>query len=302
MREEKAARPPGDPGLVRDVDLEVVPAPADQVIANVRRAVVGRLPLGDLARALHAAQRHAQLRLAAGLRKFFHGLPVPIAALEVHGAIHGGGIALQHLLDQADALEVQRPVQRRAEAEAGDRVADRHLPHGQGLVFSADGILGRHALRGEARLDLRTHGRHEGSVFTHALKQPDHEGRLQLLGQRASGARSHDLIQVAVSLQARGAPFQRLLCEAAQVLDERQLEHAGPGPQFADGEWRHGLVGGSRIARAGPDPAGHRYGGSAPAPWHRSAPFLPSRGVPASAARGSTAAGGRAARPGSRTR
>ena len=82
----------------------------------MRGAVVGRLPLGGLPRALHAAQRHAELGLAAGLRQFLHRLPVAVAALEIHAAVHAGGIALQHLLDQADVLEVQRPVQRRRRA------------------------------------------------------------------------------------------------------------------------------------------------------------------------------------------
>ena len=53
-----------------------------------------------------------------------------------------GGIALQDLLDQADLLEEERPVEGRAEPQAGDGVADRDLAHRLGLVLGANRILG----------------------------------------------------------------------------------------------------------------------------------------------------------------
>ena len=87
-------------------------------------------------------------------------------------------------------------------------------------------------------------GRHEGSVLAHPLEQAHDVGGVECWGSGPAVPGPHDLVEVAVGLQPRGAPLQRFLGQAAQVLDERELEHAGPGPQFADGEWRDGLVGG----------------------------------------------------------
>ena len=103
--------PAAEGRLVGDVGLEVAPALPDQMVAHVGGAVVGRLPLGRLPRALDAAQGHAQLGLAAGLGQFLHHLPVPVAALEIHAAVHRRRVALQNLLDQADLLEVEGPVE-----------------------------------------------------------------------------------------------------------------------------------------------------------------------------------------------
>ena len=111
VREEEAMDPAAEGRLVGDVRLEVPPSPADEMVADVGGAIVGRLPLGHLPRALDAPQRHAQLGLAARLGQFLHHLPVPVAALEVHAAVHRGRIALQYLLDQAHLLEVERPVE-----------------------------------------------------------------------------------------------------------------------------------------------------------------------------------------------
>ena len=75
---------------------------ADQVIADVRRDVRSRA--SGLARALDHFQRDANLRLAGGLRDLFNRLAHAIAAEEIHLRIHAGGIAPQHVVDQADRL------------------------------------------------------------------------------------------------------------------------------------------------------------------------------------------------------
>ena len=50
-----------------------------------------------------------------------------IAAQKVHARVGARRIALQHLFDQADRLDVLLPVERRAQAQARDRVGDRDL-------------------------------------------------------------------------------------------------------------------------------------------------------------------------------
>ena len=54
--------------------------------------------------------------------------------------------------------------------------------------------------------------------------------------------RGVDLRDVAVGRAPRGARLERLLGQPAQVLDQRQPEHARPRPQLADGERRDRLV------------------------------------------------------------
>ena len=89
----------------------------------------------DLPRALDALEREQQLRLAGRPRQLLHGVAVAVAAAEVHPAVHARRIALQHLLDEADALEELAPVERADEAQAGDEVGDGGLLRGLVLAF-----------------------------------------------------------------------------------------------------------------------------------------------------------------------
>ena len=59
----------------------------------------------DLPRALDGLERDAELRLAGRVGQFLDRVAVAIAAAEVHAAVDADRIALQDLLDQADALE-----------------------------------------------------------------------------------------------------------------------------------------------------------------------------------------------------
>src|SRR5262245_3789026 len=77
--------------------------------------------------ALDAAQRHPELGLAARLGQFLDRLAVPVTTQEIHATVHPRGVALQHLLHQADRLEVLRPVEGGAEPKTGDGVRHRDL-------------------------------------------------------------------------------------------------------------------------------------------------------------------------------
>ncbi len=95
-----------------------------------------------LARALDHFQRDANLRLARGLRDLFNRLAHAIAAEEIHLRIHARGIAPQDVVDQADRFDVLAPVNRRAEAQAGDGVGHRRLARRLLLMLEADDVLG----------------------------------------------------------------------------------------------------------------------------------------------------------------
>ena len=138
MFEDEPYRPLRQPRPVGDILLERRPSPIDQVIADVRGAVRGGAARRRLAAALDRPQRHPDLRITVGFGELFHRLTLPVAAQEVHPAVGAGGIALQHLLDQADRLDVLPPVDRRAEAQAGDRIGHRYLVGRLVLVLAAD--------------------------------------------------------------------------------------------------------------------------------------------------------------------
>ncbi len=114
-------------------------------------------------------------------------------------------------------------------------------------MLRPDRILRRHALGGEAFLDGRTHGRDQGPILAHLLQEPHDVGRLQDLGQGRQGrciSGSADLGQIAVGPETRVPAQERFVRQPPQVLDEGELDHAGPSPQLADGERSHSLVGG----------------------------------------------------------
>ena len=224
------------------VRLEVGPSPADEVIAHVRgpflrvRAVCG--PPG----ARDGTERHADLRLARGVGQLLDRVAVEVPALEIHAPVDARGVTLQNLLDEAHALDVQAPVHRRYEAQARDGVRHGRLLGREPLmlrpysVFRGRPVFGEAprqfgALRGEARIEL-----------AHVREELGHEGRIQDLRERhgvvAALEARPDLVRSAAPLP----PREKAVREAAEVLEQRQLQDAGPSPQLADRERRHGLI------------------------------------------------------------
>ncbi len=143
---------------VPDVGFEIAAPPADQVVADVRRSIAHRARFGDLTGAFERSQRDADLGLAGRRRQFLDRLPLAVPAQEVHGAVHAGGIASQHLLDEADGLEVVAPVQGRAQPQAREDVGDRHLGRGLTLMFAPDRVLRRQAQCTQVSFDRRHAG------------------------------------------------------------------------------------------------------------------------------------------------
>ena len=243
MGEDEAPRPALGPGPIREVGLEIRAALADEVVAHVDRAPRGVALLG-LARALDGSQRHPKLALPGAVGEVLHRLPVAVAAQEVHLAVGAGGVALQHALDQADRLEVLAPVERGQQPQARDHVCHRDLRRRQLLVLAADRLFRGRLLRDEVRVHGGAHGREPRAVLAHALQQLHHERRVDLGRQRRRPPVPGrvDPGHVAVGRLARLASSRRLVRQAAQVLDQGQLQHAGPGPQLADRERGDRLV------------------------------------------------------------
>ena len=95
---------------------------------------------------------------------------------------------------------------------------------------------------------------------------------------------------VVVGGAARGACREQLFGEAAEVLDERQLQHARPCPQLADRQRRDALVAVQELSELRRDQAGCRCAGSTRPQSRRRALDRRAHARRATAVRGSTCA------------
>ncbi len=231
------ARAPGD------VHLQVPPALPDEVVADVSGAGAGALDLGRFSRALHRAERDAHLGLPGGLGQLLHGLSIAVPAQELHPAVHAGRVALQDPLDEAHRLHELGPVDLGAESQAGDGVRHRHLGRRLALVLAADRLLGGVTSLRHVRVEVAPEGGEARAVLPDPVEQLHDVRGVERAGQRRQGALPGrvDPRHVAVGRTPRRPGLQGLLREAPQVLDECELEHAGPGPELADGQGSDGL-------------------------------------------------------------
>ena len=233
-------------GVVGDVALQLAAAASDQVVTDVRGSGIGAQVLGRLTRALDGAQRDPHLGLAGRVRQRLDRVPVAIAAGELHAAVDAGRVALQDLFDQADALDVLVPIERGAKPKAGDGVAHREVAHRLSLMLRPHGLLHRGAGGIQPLLQLLPEPGGACTVLAHALQQLVHERDVEHLGkqwQAAARPRALEGGEAAIRLEAARAALDQLLGQPVQVLDQGELEHAGPRPQLADREGCDGLIG-----------------------------------------------------------
>ena len=101
--------------------------------------------MGPGLRASHGPARDVQLRPARAPAELLHGVSVGIAGREVHRGVVRAH--MQHLVDEADALEELRPVERRHQAHAHDHVADGHVHRGLPLMLDANDVVRGRPLR-----------------------------------------------------------------------------------------------------------------------------------------------------------
>jgi hypothetical protein len=118
-----------------------------------------------------------ELESAGASRELLDGVAVPVAGREVHGAEVTAGA--QGLVDEADAFEELRPVERGHRPHAGDHVAHRHVRGGLVLELDSHEIVGRRSGRRELLVEPgeRRHGL--GILVTQTLDELDGERRRQ---------------------------------------------------------------------------------------------------------------------------
>ena len=209
----------------------------------MRCARIGRLRV-RLAGALDRLQREQELAVAGRRGELLDRVAIAVAAAEVHSRVDGRGIALQHLLDQADAFEELAPVEGANQPEAADEIGDARLLRGFVLSLGADRVFDRLAARRERAFELVVQSRRDGAEPPRALQQPRDEGVMrpgrpfaEWLGMRF-GCRGNAI---------GGAPMRACLRQhitaRAQVLEQRELQHARPRPELAHRQRRHRLKG-----------------------------------------------------------
>ena len=181
---------------------------------------------------------------------------------EVHQGVHAGRVLAQGPLHAALRLDERAPVGGPEKPQAADAVADRHLVGGLVLVLLLHQLLDGQAVFRQALFDPRERQRQRRALALQAAgelgdERPDH----RRVRPRHVGDRQDQALRVlhrdrrhlvgpevgTVAVHAVGADPGR---HAAQVLDEGQPHHDRDGPQLADGEGRHRLVGRHESAEA----------------------------------------------------
>ena len=210
----------------------------------MRGTVGGRTVDRCLTRALDRSQRHFYLGVTAGRCQLLDGLALPVPTEKVHAPVRAGRIAAQHLFDEADRFDVLLPVERGTEAQTRNDVRHRGLSHTLTLVFAANHILGC----GVTQRQMFVHGapnrRGTQSVLANTMKHLDDERRT--CESRDSGHSSFEWFldprDISVCVAPLNALGLHLVRQTTQVLQKRQLQHAGPGPELSDGQRGDALV------------------------------------------------------------
>ena len=241
--EEQAPHALPEIGPPRDTALELAPPAADQVIADVRRTRVGSAHM-HLPGPLDAFEGQQQLPFAGRHRQFLDRVAVAVAAAEVHLAVDTRRVALQHLLDQAHALEELAPVERRDHAQTANQVGQARLLSGLMLSFRADRVLDRLTARLQRGVELLVQAGGHRAEGARALEQPGDEGVVHLRRPRVNPPNSgFDRLGQPVRGQPVAAARREGIAARAQVVEQRELERARPRPDLADRQRRDRLEG-----------------------------------------------------------
>ena len=113
------------------------------------------------------------------------------------------------------------------------------------LVLEADDVFGASICRAaRCSSTRRASGERRDAVLAHAMQQLHDERRSCERRERRRGPRRSPLEarDVGVGGAARAACRHDFVGQAAQVFDQRQLQHARPRPQLADRERRDALI------------------------------------------------------------
>ena len=207
--------------------------------------------------ALHGALCNFDFAVVRTSRQIFDGMAVIVARGEVHFAEIAS--AAQHVIHQADALEKCFPVERGGEPHAGDDVAHGHAHGGLLLMLGADDFIRGSSLRGKAFVQPDQNWADLGIEVAQTLHQLHGKRALQWLifetaqhsggrnGRLAGGA--EHAISKNIGFHARVAAAYDALGDAPQIFHQHDAQRDSYGPEFADGQRLHALVGADEAAQ-----------------------------------------------------
>jgi hypothetical protein len=110
------------------------------------------------------------------------------------------------------------------------------------LMLAADRFLRGRLPRRQIVVDRGANRRQAQPVLADAVEQLDDEGRVGAGRQHPDAALLVCPRHVKVGGVPRGAGREQLLGKPPQVFDQRQLQHARPRPELADGQRRDALI------------------------------------------------------------
>jgi hypothetical protein len=238
--------------------LELRPAFVDEIEADVGLALVvaidGTAARGGVTGHPEREPRHVAFRHGARARDRLDDVPVAVAGGEVHAAVEAARVVAQRRFDDAHRLDEVAPVGGAEEAQAADRVADRHLGARLLLRFDLHELLDRQMRLGEALLDPGQRQRERRALALQPARELGDE-RARHRRARARHVGGHDDQALGIALgdleHLLGPPVGALAvdraggharADAPQVLDERQAQHDRDRPQLAELERRDRLV------------------------------------------------------------
>ena len=148
---------------------------------------------------------------------------------------------MQHLLDQADALEELRPIKRRDQAQGADEA--RHEGLFAGLVSSIrpNRFFDRLAPGGQRRVEFLPQDPSRGLALARPLQQSDHERRVNVVRPGPPACGIFERGGEPIGLELMGTALRQQIGPRPQVVEQRQLQRARPGPQLAHRQRRDGL-------------------------------------------------------------
>ena len=259
MTVEEAREPVAQRGRIAHFLFEPEAPSRDQVVADVMGAVVLRSGPLRVGCQFHRAARDVLLRRLGATGELLDGVAVAVARREIHARVRARGIFAEDLLDQADALEEDRPLDRRQQPHRRDDVRDRQLAGGLALVLDAQHLFRGVVLGFERALQRVPRRRGRRRLIAQPVEQLDDERRREpaargrfvaqhlvddAIGLARAGVQLHAPLARAVAAAARRDDIGG---EAAQLLDQRQAQHDRDGPDFADGQRRDALIRGRKV-------------------------------------------------------
>ena len=242
-----------------DRTLQIAPSVIDQVIPDVCAAIVGIALGGRCLRERNGFPCHREFAALAAARDILDDVPVTVTGGEILARVHACRVFAQGLLDDTERLDVIAPVHGADEAQAADAVGDGDLV-GRGRPAGGLRQLGRgYPLFEQLLLDPgldEGHGRalglEPGVELLHEWRGQRHIGvgkfgqQLDQLFRIAFGRLEHAVGpgDGRIALLAPAGDAHR---NAAQVFQQRQLQHDRECPEFAEHQGFERLVGGDEL-------------------------------------------------------